>query len=394
MKSYHIAVVAPYSYQPFRSINQLAKLLQSQFEALGYESSIIRPPSLIGDLSEGAGGFHRFLAGTERALFSPARFAGKVASLQKKLKKQNKELIVVLTDQGLSHLAAGINDLKVIQVVNDMIAIRAANGEFGGAYSWMQRFSQSINLNGLQYSKHFLVFSEATKDDLRRYIPNLKPDQVRAVGLFSAYPYTPVDPDVLQQVQEELWRRFRLAPQPYFLHVGSSAWYKNREGLIALMGELKKKRNGNIPALVFAGESPTAKMRDLIDQNSLEFYHFANPTDRELNALYTGAMATILPSFAEGFCWPALEALQAASPLVVSLTPCLAEHFGAAATATLPDPTGVDVQEWVDACVDTLDELLEADSQLIDDLTQEGLAHAQDFNENRFQQTLRSLIDQ
>lgn len=390
---YHIAIIAPYAYQPFRSINQLAQLLCDQFQNIGCSASIVRPPSLFGDLSEGSGKLHQVLAGTERMMLSPARFAGKMAALKKSLKKQNKELIIVLSDQGLSHLVTGINNIKVVQVVNDLIAIRAANGEFDIPSSWAQRFSQSLNLNGLRYSNNFLVFSEASKADLLRYVPSIDSAKVKVAPLFAAHPYEPMPLDRLEALQGELWRSFKLSPQPYFLHVGSSAWYKNREGLIRLVGQLKKLR-GNIPALVFAGAAPTQEMLELVEQNDIEFYHFANPSDEELNALYTGALATIMPSFVEGFCWPALEALQSASPLIISQTPCLEGGFGEASAIILPDPTGWDPHEWAQGCAPLLEDLLEVDDEVLDQVVQEGLAHAQQFNENRFAQTLQQLLFQ
>jgi glycosyltransferase involved in cell wall biosynthesis len=58
--------------------------------------------------------------------------------------------------------------------------------------------------------------------------------------------------------------------------------------------------------------------------------------DRELAALYAGALAVVQPSFLEGFGLPPLEAAAYGTPAVVSALDCFAETLGDAALRVAP----------------------------------------------------------
>ena len=65
-------------------------------------------------------------------------------------------------------------------------------------------------------------------------------------------------------------------------------------------------------------------------------------SDAELAALYSGARAVVLPSFDEGFCLPAAEAMACGAPVAASSAGALPETLGPAAVYFDPhDPKSI-----------------------------------------------------
>jgi glycosyltransferase involved in cell wall biosynthesis len=91
------------------------------------------------------------------------------------------------------------------------------------------------------------------------------------------------------------------------------------------------------------------------------------PSDRELRSLYSGATAVAVPSLAEGFGLPAIEAMACGAPVVASDAAALPEACGGA--AWLVDP--LDPIAWRDAL-----RRIYVDAQLRTRLRDAGLARA------------------
>ena len=94
---------------------------------------------------------------------------------------------------------------------------------------------------------------------------------------------------------------------PYILYVGNSRPHKN---LGRLLEAFRKLARPDL-RLVLAG-TPGCEIA----------------SDEELAALYRGARLLVLPSLAEGFGLPALEAMSCGTPAVVSRIPALEETVG------------------------------------------------------------------
>lgn len=69
------------------------------------------------------------------------------------------------------------------------------------------------------------------------------------------------------------------------------------------------------------------------------------PTDEELRELYSGAVAVLVPSLAEGFGLPVVEAMACGAPVLASNATALPEAAGGAALLLQPN----DPQAWRDA---------------------------------------------
>lgn len=162
-------------------------------------------------------------------------------------------------------------------------------------------------------------------------------------------------------------------PAPYILFVGNPKPHKNLGGLLAAF------REASLPlALVLAGGDPPAPLPAGV--RSLGFV-----PDADLPALMAGAEMLVLPSFAEGFGLPALEAQAVGTPVVCSDIPALREATGG--VALFVDP--VDPGSIAGAM-----RRLHGDPALRADLSGRGRAHAAVFTRARLAEETASVYDE
>jgi glycosyltransferase involved in cell wall biosynthesis len=108
---------------------------------------------------------------------------------------------------------------------------------------------------------------------------------------------------------------------PYFLYVGTRSSYKNWLQLLRAMGRCAE--TVGLPSLICAGGGAATESEcELVHQFGLTgCVHFMSPDDQELAALYAGAAAVLVPSLAEGFSLPLVEALAFDVPVICSDIP-------------------------------------------------------------------------
>jgi len=117
----------------------------------------------------------------------------------------------------------------------------------------------------------------------------------------------------------------------YLLFVGTIEPRKNVGGLLDAYARLLARR-ANVPRLVIAGRAEAdagvvlAAMNQPPLAGHVEYRGYVPTEERE--ALFKGAQAFVLPSFEEGFGIPALEAMSAGVPVVVSNRGALPEVVG------------------------------------------------------------------
>ncbi len=141
-----------------------------------------------------------------------------------------------------------------------------------------------------------------------------------------------------------------VAPEPFFLTIGSPLPRKNLARVIAAAEKAKVK-------LIIA----------------------ENVSDEELARLYSACTGFLYCSLAEGFGLPVLEAMQCGAPVVTSSTTATAEVAGSA--GLLVDPTSID--EIADAIHRLSDESLHGQ------LREKGFARAREFS---WEKTARGYI--
>ena len=163
-----------------------------------------------------------------------------------------------------------------------------------------------------------IVDSQATRRDVveRWRLPDDGVTLVRP-GVWAPQPGPPVDPALG-------------VPAEYLLYVGA---LEPRKGIDVLLAAYAAARDQGLrAALVLAGDGPLAAGLSA----SPGVVRTGRVDDCTLAALYAGALATVLPSWLEGFGFTPLESLAAGTPVVVSDLAPLRETLGNAALFVAP----------------------------------------------------------
>jgi glycosyltransferase involved in cell wall biosynthesis len=146
-------------------------------------------------------------------------------------------------------------------------------------------------------------------------------------------------------------------PAPFFLCVATIEPRKNHRLLLDLWAELAARLGPATPKLVLVGQTGPLTgdlLAPLAGDPGLAAHVEHRPacTDNDLAALIRHARALLMPSLAEGFGLPVVEALQVGTPVIASDLPVFRE-IGQGA-ARLVDPA--DRPGWSDAILAALQE--------------------------------------
>lgn len=167
----------------------------------------------------------------------------------------------------------------------------------------------------------------------------------------------------------------RSANRPYILTVGTLQPRKNLELAVAAFERLPSSLDHRLVVVGARGW----RERDLLRRvesspaaGRIELTGWVE--EHELVELYRGAECLVLPSRAEGFGFPVLEAMACGTPVMCARAGALPETAGGAALLFDPDNVG--------KLADELGELL-CDSRLRDELRRRGLERARDFSWDR-----------
>jgi glycosyltransferase involved in cell wall biosynthesis len=129
----------------------------------------------------------------------------------------------------------------------------------------------------------------------------------------------------------------RFGSGPFFLYVGALAPHKNLTGIAQAFARFRRHAGADGTRLIIVGnpfgryrESELVPLiRELGLTQSVVLAGFVD--DVLLRALYRRALALLLPSFAEGFGLPLLEAMACGTPMLTSTTTAMPEIAGDAA---------------------------------------------------------------
>lgn len=219
--------------------------------------------------------------------------------------------LVHICDHSNSHYVFGVCRCPALITCHDMIAVRAARGEFTRQrVGRTGRLQQKLILKGISAADAVISVSRATKSDLQRILGNKCPEIV-----------------VIGNAIEEEFMKF-MSPPPvegsgkYVLHVGGNSWYKNRVAVFRAF----KIMSDQFPDLKLRIVGPQLSREELnkvghqLEAGLVEFT--PGVSDDELREIYSRAEILLFPSLIEGYGWPIVEAQACGCPVAcLNLSP-------------------------------------------------------------------------
>lgn len=187
--------------------------------------------------------------------------------------------------------------------------------------SWMQ-LRLTVRRTARSAS-HILTDSEYSRQDILRTY-RLPPERVTTTPLAASSRFKPVhDRGVLD--------KYGISGD-YILAVGSIQPRKNIARLIRGYTRMLSQHSDNAPRLVIVGKrawlfEDTIRAAAISSANDKILFTGYVP-ERELAALYTGALCFAYPSYFEGFGIPLLEAMRCGTPTITSDRTCFPEVVG------------------------------------------------------------------
>lgn len=221
---------------------------------------------------------------------------------------------------------------QVIVTCHDLIPWRLrAMARKSQPVPWLskQLYHQMGNL--LRRVARIITPSECTRQDVVEFL-GIGPERVRVIPYRLQPVFAPVPPVERDRYREELRRKHRLPAGPWFLHVGSTLFYKNVETLLNALARteafLLRVGNGLTPA-----QEALARRLGLAGR----IFCLGELTPAELARIYPAVDALVLPSWYEGFGRPALEAMACGAAVIAGNAGALPEVVGKA--GLLVDPS-------------------------------------------------------
>ena len=297
-----VLLVGNYAPDKQESMQRFSAMLETELRALGHDVRTVRPLPRFNRRGAGAAGVAKWLGYADKFLWFPAL-----------LKRAARHAdIVHICDHSNAPYAKYCGQTPHLVTCHDVLAIVSALGlvpqnPTGATGKLLQRFI----LRGLNRAQFVACDSEKTREQLLE-VSTLAPAQLDKVLVGFNYPYSPMPAlqsapllrALLPQIAGEAG-----AIKPYILHVGGNQWYKNRQGVLKIYGELRELMGEQTPALVMAGKAFTGAMNALVEQLNLNDVHaVCDVSNEQLRALYSRAQLLVFPSLAEGFGWPIIEA--------------------------------------------------------------------------------------
>jgi glycosyltransferase involved in cell wall biosynthesis len=230
----------------------------------------------------------------------------------------------------------------------------------------------------LAKADRILAVSENTRKDLLRLF-RLPEERVEVIHTAISPTFRPLPTAETDQMLARLG-----ISQPYFLFVGTLEPRKNVPSIVRAL--LTVRRAGVDARLVIVGkkgwgyEEVFTVIRSLNLASSVTY--LGHLPENELIAAYNGAMATVYPSFYEGFGLPPAESMACGTPVITSNVSSLPEVVGDAGIQV--DPTSIE-----DIAAEMLH--LIRDASLREELRKAGLKRAQLFSVERLGESIAGL---
>ncbi|MDB6120345.1 MAG: glycosyl transferase family 1 [Verrucomicrobiaceae bacterium] len=318
-----VVLVGNHTEDRLLSMERYARMLYNGLTARHVRVLLIHPTAWVENWSPLPAWAKKYARYLDKYFLSPLRWPGLLHKI-----RRGGPVIVHVTDQGNGLYLPWLRGFPCVVTNHDLLAIRAALGEFPRQYRRRARgWGQRAILKSLTLAETVVCVSEQSLEDGRRL---LDADKQRFFKVLNAVETSPNSGVPLTRPAD--------LPESYVLHVGGSSWYKNRVGVLRIYAAMRR-RAPNSPALVLVGDA-----LNLVETHFMEELGITEtvivrqrPPDSYVMAAYAGAEALIFPSIAEGFGWPILEAMAAGCPVFTSNRAPMTEVGGSVAEYIDPE---------------------------------------------------------
>jgi glycosyltransferase involved in cell wall biosynthesis len=302
--------------------------------------------------------------------------------VRKALKRTCTDTLFVFCDQALGPWVPLVKNRPHVVHVHDLLALRSALGCLReNPTSLTGRLYQRYIRRGFRQARHFICVSKKTRDDLHRFggIPTSRSEVVYS-GMH--FPYVRVSREEARGVLQAAGLAAPAAGM--LLHVGGGQWYKNLPGIIAIYAQYAAREPGPLP-LWCIGPAPNAAATAALARvpRAGQVHFIGNLDNTVLQAAYSHARAFLLPSLAEGFGWPLIEAQACGCPVITTDEPPMNEVAGAAACYLPRLKRGAQIDAWAAQGAEMLCNVLAEDGAERTQRMQAGQSWARRFDHGR-----------
>lgn len=292
-----IAVIADFLEENWPSMDLAAEqLAQHLSRRTDLSTSLMRPPLRVTSRARPASSLERALG---RFIQLPVELAGTRFDAD----------CFHIADHSYGHLALLFPARRVGIYCHDIDAFRALLPASGAPPA--RRLLSWVLLRGLRHAHVVFHSTASVRDELIRHdlVPAARLVQA-PLGIAAEFLATPAPSPIAG---------------PYLLHVGSCTPRKNVEMLLRIFTEVRARIPGL--KLVQIGGRFTDAQRSYVESERLELHvqQRSGLSRDELASVYSGALAVLVPSLAEGFGIPVVEALACGAPVIASDIPVLRE---------------------------------------------------------------------
>lgn len=290
-------------------MQRYGSFLRKELKQRGHNVQLIEPTVVLGSLFHARNPLSKWLGLIDKFMLFP-RTLRRLA--------RGFDLVHICDHSNAPYLKA-LGDRPSVITCHDVMGIRSALRHYPEnktvPSSRLLKRMQWI-LDGLKSAPCVICISEKTREELLEILPQ-SPARLEVIHHSLNWNYEPMPHEQAHRLLRGLGHD---PASPYLLHVGGNQWYKNRLGVLEIFSELRKLQGFESIKLVMAGKNWTAEMNDFAAQADLgrDAVELINPTNEQVQALYSSASAFLFPSFNEGFGWPILEAQACGCPVITS----------------------------------------------------------------------------
>ena len=359
------------SFATSQSMQGFARMLEQAYLARGHQVVVWSPQARICALPI-HGRWSKWAGYVDQYILFPLW-------VRKELRRPPADTLFVFCDQALGPWVTLVKDRPHVVHTHDLLALRSALGDVPeNPILWTGRLYQRYIRHGFRQARNFISVSQKSRDDLHHF-GNVSPVISEVVYNGLNYPYAPIPPDEARQALKEAG--LPVPPKGMVLHVSGNHWYKNVPGIIRIYAHYARTQHNPLP-LWLLGPVHDEKLQTALDEvpAQAEVLFFHGIQSRLLQAVYSLSHALLLPSFAEGFGWPIIEAQACGCPVITTGEPPMNEVGGTAARYVPRLKAEDDVQAWAKNGAAVLVEMLSLDEADRADIVAQGIANARRFN--------------